>query len=108
LKVKNEQQQNLDYFFTPENRVLCRLGDSEFDDGLCWNLDLLLPFQTSGGKQADQCRLAYFAKGDGEHGVARGRRSRAWPISSITPLRRPFFKGSKVPEFEELAFPARH
>jgi hypothetical protein len=26
----------------PENRVLCRLGDSEFDDGLSWNLDLLL------------------------------------------------------------------
>jgi hypothetical protein len=26
----------------PENRVLCRLGDSEFDDGLGWNLDLLL------------------------------------------------------------------
>ena len=25
-----------------ENRVLCRLGDSEFDDGLGWNLDLLL------------------------------------------------------------------
>jgi hypothetical protein len=30
-----------DYFFTP-NRILCRLGDSEFDDGLSWNLDLLL------------------------------------------------------------------
>src|SRR5271165_5188950 len=26
----------------PENPVLCRLGDSEFDDGLGWNLDLLL------------------------------------------------------------------
>ena len=26
----------------PKNRVLCRLGDSEFDDGLGWNLDLLL------------------------------------------------------------------
>src|SRR5260370_9590173 len=26
----------------PENRILCRLGDSEFDDGLGWNLDLLL------------------------------------------------------------------
>ena len=26
----------------PQNRVLCRLGDSEFDDGLGWNLDLLL------------------------------------------------------------------
>jgi hypothetical protein len=25
-----------------ENRVLCRLGDSEFDDSLGWNLDLLL------------------------------------------------------------------
>ena len=25
-----------------ENRVLCRLGDSEFNDGLGWNLDLLL------------------------------------------------------------------
>jgi hypothetical protein len=28
--------------FYPQNRVLCRLGDSEFDDGLGWNLDLLL------------------------------------------------------------------
>ena len=26
----------------PQNRVLCRLGDSEFDDGLGWNLDFLL------------------------------------------------------------------
>jgi hypothetical protein len=26
----------------PQNRVFCRLGDSEFDDGLGWNLDLLL------------------------------------------------------------------
>src|SRR6266481_3137733 len=26
----------------PQNRVLCRLGDSEFDDSLGWNLDLLL------------------------------------------------------------------
>ena len=26
----------------PQNRILCRLGDSEFDDGLGWNLDLLL------------------------------------------------------------------
>jgi len=26
----------------PKNRVLCRLGDSEFDDSLGWNLDLLL------------------------------------------------------------------
>jgi hypothetical protein len=26
----------------PKNRVFCRLGDSEFDDGLGWNLDLLL------------------------------------------------------------------
>ena len=26
----------------PKNRVLCGLGYSEFDDGLCWNLDLLL------------------------------------------------------------------
>ena len=26
----------------PQNRVLCRLGDSEFDDGLGGNLDLLL------------------------------------------------------------------
>ena len=25
-----------------QNRVLCRPGDSEFDDGLGWNLDLLL------------------------------------------------------------------
>ena len=28
--------------FYSQNRVLCRLGDSEFDDGLGWNLDLLL------------------------------------------------------------------
>ena len=28
--------------FYPQNRVLCRLGDSEFDDGLRRNLDLLL------------------------------------------------------------------
>ena len=28
--------------FYPQNRVLCRLGDSEFDDDLGWNLDLLL------------------------------------------------------------------
>ena len=27
-----------------QNRVLCRLRDSEFDDGLRWNLDLLLRF----------------------------------------------------------------
>ena len=27
-----------------KNRVFCRLGDSEFDDGLGWNLDLLLRF----------------------------------------------------------------
>jgi hypothetical protein len=26
----------------PQNRILCRLGDSEFDDGLGRNLDLLL------------------------------------------------------------------
>ena len=26
----------------PQNRVLCRLGDSEFDDGLGWNFDFLL------------------------------------------------------------------
>ena len=26
----------------PENRILCRLGDSEFDDSLGWNPDLLL------------------------------------------------------------------
>ena len=26
----------------PQNPVLCRLGDSEFDDSLGWNLDLLL------------------------------------------------------------------
>src|ERR1700756_5247346 len=32
----------LDYFFTPKNRVLCGLGNTKFDDGLGWNLDLLL------------------------------------------------------------------
>jgi hypothetical protein len=26
----------------PKNTVLCRLGDSEFDDGLGWDLDFLL------------------------------------------------------------------
>ena len=26
----------------PQNRVLCRLGDSEFDSGLGWNFNLLL------------------------------------------------------------------
>jgi hypothetical protein len=26
----------------PKNRVFCRLGDSEFDDGLSWNLHFLL------------------------------------------------------------------
>ena len=26
----------------PQNRVFCRLSDSEFDDGFGWNLDLLL------------------------------------------------------------------
>src|ERR1700674_842668 len=26
----------------PQNRVFCSLGDSEFDDGLGWNLDFLL------------------------------------------------------------------
>jgi hypothetical protein len=26
----------------PQNRVFCRLGDSEFDDGHGWNLDFLL------------------------------------------------------------------
>jgi len=31
----------LDYFFTPK-RVLCGLGNTKFDDGLGWNLDLLL------------------------------------------------------------------
>jgi hypothetical protein len=32
----------LDYFFTPQNPVLCGLGNTKFDDGLGWNLDLLL------------------------------------------------------------------
>jgi len=27
--------------FYPQNRVFCRLGDSEFHDGLGWNLDFL-------------------------------------------------------------------
>src|SRR6202140_4352891 len=26
----------------PQNRVLCGLGNTKFDDGLSWNLDLLL------------------------------------------------------------------
>jgi hypothetical protein len=29
----------------PKNCVFCRLGDSEFDDGFGWNLDLLLRFR---------------------------------------------------------------
>ena len=29
-------------FLDPQNRILCRLGDSEFDYGLGWNFDLLL------------------------------------------------------------------
>jgi hypothetical protein len=29
----------------PKNRVFCRFGDSEFDDGLGWNLDFLLRFR---------------------------------------------------------------
>jgi hypothetical protein len=33
----------------PQNRVLCRLGDSEFDDGLGWNLDLLLRLRIEAG-----------------------------------------------------------
>ena len=41
-KRTNEQQQNLDYFFYSMNAVLSRLGDSEFDDGLGWDLDFLL------------------------------------------------------------------
>ena len=32
-----------------ENRVLCRLGDSEFDDSLGWNLDLLLRLGVEAG-----------------------------------------------------------
>ncbi len=28
--------------FYPQNRVLCGLGNTKFDDGLGWNLDLLL------------------------------------------------------------------
>ncbi len=31
-----------DLLLYPQNRVLRRLGDSEFNDGLGWNLDLLL------------------------------------------------------------------
>ena len=26
----------------PKNRILCRLGDAKFDDGLGWNFDFLL------------------------------------------------------------------
>src|SRR5260370_21551482 len=33
----------------PQNRVFCRLGDSEFDDGLGWNLDLLLRLRIEAG-----------------------------------------------------------
>src|ERR1700674_5361906 len=32
----------LDLLLSTHNRVLCRLGDSEFDDGLGWNFDFLL------------------------------------------------------------------
>jgi hypothetical protein len=40
LKRTNGAESGL--LLCPENRFLCRLGDSEFDDGLGWNLDLLL------------------------------------------------------------------
>jgi len=33
----------------PQNRVLCRLGDSEFHDGLGWNLDFLLRLRIEAG-----------------------------------------------------------
>jgi hypothetical protein len=33
----------------PQNRVLCRLGDSEFDHGRGWNLDFLLGVRIEAG-----------------------------------------------------------
>src|SRR5258708_194145 len=33
----------------PPNRGFCRLGDSEFHDGLGWNLDLLLRLRIDAG-----------------------------------------------------------
>jgi hypothetical protein len=37
-----DSQQAAILLLCAQNRVLCRLGDSEFDDGFGWNLDLLL------------------------------------------------------------------
>ena len=42
LAKKSEQQTEAGLLLYPKNRVLCRLGDSEFDDGLGGNLHLLL------------------------------------------------------------------
>ena len=39
---RKEQTAESGLLLYPENPVLCRLGDAEFDDGLGWNLDLLL------------------------------------------------------------------
>jgi len=41
LAKKSEQQTEAGLLLYPKNRVLCRLGDSEFDDGLGRNLHLL-------------------------------------------------------------------
>src|ERR1700751_3246733 len=35
---------NIGLLLYPQNRVLCGLGNSKFDDGLGWNLHLLLRF----------------------------------------------------------------
>ncbi len=45
-KVRLTQFNTLDVslLLYPQNRVFCRLGDSEFDDSLGWNLDLLHRF----------------------------------------------------------------
>jgi hypothetical protein len=37
-----DSQQAARLLLYPQNRVLCRLGDAKFDDGLGWNLDFLL------------------------------------------------------------------
>ena len=52
---KSEQQTVAGLLLYPENRVLCRLGDSEFDDGLGGNLHLLLRL----GIEAPSCLVNF-------------------------------------------------
>src|SRR6516162_5822009 len=55
LTKKSEQQTEAGLLLYPENRVLCRLGDSEFDDGLGGNLHLLLRL----GIEAPSCLVNF-------------------------------------------------